>query len=153
MEGTQTSLLVDIYQYLERNKKLGSEREELRRKEMERQNTTSDFTTVDHDTKLETADGKPVDEKTVHEITRENDLINESCESDNDVDGRNSRFIVSPVYDAKLFAEKNNEENLQDFHEGFGDNSLTTSMTKSTEINNVLDKADDNQGTLHFFKV
>ena len=35
MEGTQTSLLVDIYQYLERNKKLGIEREEVKKQENE----------------------------------------------------------------------------------------------------------------------
>jgi hypothetical protein len=130
MEGTQTSLLVDIYQYLERNKKLGNERGELRHKEVEKQNTN-----VDDVTNHGTVDNSP------------SDVINKKI----DVDSRNSRFIVSPVHGDKIVTEKNNGDSLQDCDEGFTDSLLTTSMIKSTETKKLLDEADDHHGTLTAF--
>lgn len=129
MEGTQTSLLVDIYQYLERNKKVGIEREEFRRKQQEdelqrlteeqKQNTVDgdvkskdDITNIDVVTlsdeliQLDAAGGKRCDKTNELRENRDAKLLNanfdKECSDDNDVDGVSSRFVVSRVRDHHL---------------------------------------------------
>lgn len=124
MERTQTSLLVDIYQYLERNKKLGAEREELRRQnllEAEQQAIAQRLASDENEDdvpnneieSLCNSSGNSTDSDVIagDEQTIENDVTGSSCDNDiregvdladncgleNHVDGRSSRFIVSPV--------------------------------------------------------
>ena len=141
MEGTQTSLLVDIYQYLERNKKLGIEREELRRKELEKENSVNEVTSneaVDDVTNDDVTnnDDAPNDDVTGisgDDVISENDVISkddvtvvcsEGGESgdfvdsgglQNHVDDQSSRFVVSLVdNDTKNFIKVDNEDDSKD---------------------------------------
>lgn len=160
MEGTQTSLLVDIYQYLERNKKLGIEREELRRKELEQQNTAHNVTSNDnvddipndHVRTHKTIDGTPCDH-----VILGNDNTEKSCEEDerkyseNTVDDRSSRFIVSPVRDdTDILCSEINEETDEGFN--IDDNLLTEAAEPKvdtiSETNQLLNEADNVEGTV-----
>jgi hypothetical protein len=167
MEGTQTSLLVDIYQYLERNKKLGIEREELRFKELEQQNTAHNVTsndnvddipndhvrtTNDHVRTHKTIDGTPCDH-----VILGNDNTEKSCEEDerkyseNTVDDRSSRFIVSPVRDdTDILCSEINEETDEGFN--IDDNLLTEAAEPKvdtiSETNQLLNEADNVEGTV-----
>ncbi|XP_028398669.1 protein phosphatase 1 regulatory subunit 37-like [Dendronephthya gigantea] len=126
MERTQTSLLVDIYQYLERNKKLGVEREELRRQNdleaeqlaiaqrLESDDNKDDVSNNEIESHCNSSGHNPdsdviADVAPGDDVTIENDVADSSCNSvvdtgdscgfENHVDGRSSRFIVSPVRD------------------------------------------------------
>lgn len=146
MEGTQTSLLVDIYQYLERNKKLGIEREELKRKEIEAQNAANDVTSNDNS------------HVTVDNGTSQIDSIEESSEEATcgRVDDRNSKFIVIPVDDdTKNFQEEVNEESFQEMSLNIDDNSLTEEtedekVDNRLETSKLLNEPDKSEGTLEY---
>lgn len=86
MEGTQTSLLVDIYQYLERNKKKGIQKEELRRKELEQPLVLQEVVLTDDvgsdladDVRTrESVDGVTCDDViTEHIVITEHDIVSE----------------------------------------------------------------------------
>jgi hypothetical protein len=157
MEGTQTSLLVDIYQYLERNKKLGNEREGLRQE----QNTAPDFTSNDNVNDVPTDDVRtPVISS--DDVTLGNDVIDARCEEkertycENNVDDQSSRFIVSPVHD-DVFSEKSNEESLQEVDQDFNiDDNLLSEAVRTVdtdgETNKLLNEDDNNEGILHFYR-
>lgn len=157
MEGTQTSLLVDIYQYLERNKKLGVEREELKRKEIEAQSIANDVTSNDNS------------HVTIDNGTSLIDSIEETAEEATcgHVDVRNSKFIVIPVDDdTKNFQEEMNEESFQkeineessqEMSLNIEDNSLTPETEEEKvdsvqETNKLLNEPDKSEeGTLEYY--
>ena len=148
MEGTQTSLLVDIYQYLERNKKLGVEREELKRQEIEAQTIANDVTSNDNSHVTIDNGTSPIDsiEETSEEAT---------C---GHVDVRNSKFIVIPVDDdTKNFHEEMNEESSLEMSLNIEDDSLTQETEEEKvdsvqETNKLLNEPDKSEeGTLEYY--
>lgn len=106
MEGTQTSLLVDIYQYLERNKKLGIEREELKRneRELEAQKMAEKKNEVGNSEVDGTTNDRPVRTNDFSSQTLVDQLesaVLENCVRDDSSEEGNSRFTVSKVNDLK----------------------------------------------------
>ena len=148
MEGTQTSLLVDIYQYLERNKTLGVEREELKRKEIEAQSIANDVTS--NDNSHVTIDNGTSPIYSIEETSEE-----ATC---GHVDVRNSKFIVIPVDDdTKNFQEEMNEESSLEISLSIEDNSLTQETEEEKvdsvqETNKLLNEPDKSEeGTLEYY--
>ena len=169
MEGTQTSLLVDIYQYLERNKKLGIEREEVKKQENELE--LKILTGKEQEDKIEIADVAD------QPICDENDFNTEmfvksgetevllNCIEDDSVDEGNSRFTVCKVHDQTHdstttnssnkfdIVEENTEENCTVIEEtkdtphehdsnGFGESTNNEIINETTEHNEELPNAE-----------
>ena len=144
MEGTQTSLLVDIYQYLERNKKLGIEREELKRKEIEAQNSVHEVTS---------SDDSPV---AVDETAR-CDSIEESPEevTCGHVEAPSSTFTVIPVDDDMgNVREEMNEESFEEMSLNVDDSCVVEENEAAENVNNetskLVNEQDKSEGMLEY---
>lgn len=145
MEGTQTSLLVDIYQYLERNKKLGIEREELKRKEIEAQNTVHEATSSD-DSPFAVENG-----------TTRCDSIEESPEevTCGHVEAPSSTFTVIPVDDDMgNVREEMNGESFEEMSLNVDDSSVVEENKAAENVDNetskLLNEADKSEGMLEY---
>lgn len=169
MEGTQTSLLVDIYQYLERNKKLGIEREEVKKQENEVE--LKKLTEKEQEDKIKIANVAD------QPICDENDFSTEmlvksgetevllNCIEDDSLDEGNSRFTVFKVDDQTHdstttnssnkfdIVEENTEENYTVIEEtkdtpqehdsnGFGESTNNEIINETTEHNEELPNAE-----------
>lgn len=144
MEGTQTSLLVDIYQYLERNKKLGISREELKRKQKELE--------VQKLVEKKQGDETEVEEKHCENTTDAIDNCNQSsvdepvveapanCNEKETMDAGQSRFTVSKVEDLRhKTADKSSSNEMDIIENNLEEKGIVYQEIKDGRENDLVD--------------